>query len=640
MAAKLLAVALAIVGTFALGATQAKTQAQAAAVPAVTPATQPALALDAPDPDVVYTNGAYYAFTTGTTWGNEIGIATTASADPTSGWGTLSGGPFGSSAFSSNPAASWQTANSATSPGVFELGGHWIMFYDALDAAGSHYCISVATSATVTGPYVDSSGGPLVCQLSLGGSIDPQPFVDPASGQPYLMWKSNDGSSASASTVWSQPLGPDGTVLSGSPTAIFQIASASYPFETTTDDPSMVDAGGTYYLFMSGGNYQSGYYPTYYVNCAGPVGPCDQSEAADPILVTSGGSGGGMVFQGAGGGWWLTYQSWSPPSCTNYSCGGSRFMYVAPISLPSAAVPPGPGLPVDRIYGTDAIATSIAVSQAEFPTDGSANAVVLARSDFFTDALAGGPLAAKEGGPMLITPPASQSATLDPRVLSEIQRVLRPGGAVYVLGGDLALSPGIDSQLGALGYEVMREAGTDEYDTAVKIAQALGNPPIVFEATGLSFADALSSVPAAIQQDGAILLTDGSTQAPETAGYLAQHPGDTRYAVGGPLAALGADPRATGVYGADLYGTSAAVATRFFGSATTFGAATGLGFPDALSGGVFMGIAPREGPVLLVNPSLPLPSPIADYLGGDPALKSGYLFGGPLAVGGDVAAAL
>lgn len=93
---------------------------------------------------------------------------------------------------------------------------------------------------------------------------------------------------------------------------------------------------------------------------------------------------------------------------------------------------------ISQIYGTDAIGTSIAISQAEF-APGAAKAVVLARSDFFSDALAGGPLAAAVGGPLLITPGAPISADIDPRVLAEIQRVLPIGGTVYVLGGDLAI---------------------------------------------------------------------------------------------------------------------------------------------------------------------------------------------------------
>jgi hypothetical protein len=292
---------------------------------------------------------------------------------------------------------------------------------------------------------------------------------------------------------------------------------------------------------------------------------------------------------------------------------------------------------VQRIYGADAIGTSIAVSRAEFPTTRTAKVVVLARSDFFADALAGGPLAAKLGGPLLSTPGASLSSSLDPRVEVEVQRVLPTGGTVYILGGDLALSPNIDTALQTLGYVTQRIAGADEYATAVDIAEALGNPSTIFEATGLNFPDALSAVPAAIKTGGAILLTDGTTQAPETATYLAAHPGDTRYAIGGPLAAYGADPTATPVYGADLYGTSAAVASTFFSEATVFGAATGENFPDALSGGVFMGSPGVDGPVLLVYPSGPLPSSVSSYLSGRAsALTQDYLFGGPLAVGDDV----
>ena len=172
------------------------------------------------------------------------------------------------------------------------------------------------------------------------------------------------------------------------------------------------------------------------------------------------------------------------------------------------------------------------------------------------------------------------------------------------------------------------------------IANQLGNPSTVFEATGLNFPDALSAVPAAIHTGAAILLTNGTTQAPETATYLGAHPGDTRYAIGGPLAAYGADPSATPVYGADLFGTSAAVATRFFPNASIFGAATGLNYPDALSGGVFMATGARLGPMLLVNTNAPLPPTIATYLGLLAQSSQGYVFGGPIAVANDVLTAL
>jgi hypothetical protein len=266
--------------------------------------------------------------------------------------------------------------------------------------------------------------------------------------------------------------------------------------------------------------------------------------------------------------------------------------------------------------------------------------VVLARSDFFSDALAGGPLAAAVDGPMLLTQGASVSTSLNALTQGEIQRVLPTGDTVYVLGGDLALSPSIDTTLVGLGYKVVREAGSNEYATAVDIAQQLGNPSTIFEATGLSFYDALSAVPAAIVDNAAILLTNGSTQAPETATYLAAHTSDRRYAIGGPLAAYGADPTATPVFGQDLFNTSAAVATQFFPEASIFGAATAADFPDALGGGVFMATGGRDGPLLLVNQSIPLPPEITPYLATLALGTQGYVFGGPLAVGAAVLIAL
>ncbi|MGH8996657.1 MAG: cell wall-binding repeat-containing protein [Acidimicrobiales bacterium] len=296
--------------------------------------------------------------------------------------------------------------------------------------------------------------------------------------------------------------------------------------------------------------------------------------------------------------------------------------------------------PLIRIFGTDAIGTSIATSQAEFLTNGSAGGVVLARNDFFSDALAGGPLAALVNGPMLITAGAPISASLDPRVQAEIQRVLPAGGNVYILGGNLALSPSIDATLTGLGYHVVRLGGADEFQTAVLIAQQMGNPSTVFEATGLSFFDALSAVPAAIKSHAAILLTNGSSQSAATGLYIYSHSSDARVAIGGPLAAAGADPGATAVFGADLYATSAAVASTFFPGAAIFGAATAASFPDALGGGVFMATGGRSGALLLVNPDVPLPSQITPYLASLATGSQGYVFGGPLAVDDAVLSAL
>ncbi|GMU78935.1 MAG: hypothetical protein AMXMBFR46_17280 [Acidimicrobiia bacterium] len=312
--------------------------------------------------------------------------------------------------------------------------------------------------------------------------------------------------------------------------------------------------------------------------------------------------------------------------------------YVPP-PPPPPPPPPLTSAAVQRLHGPDAIDTCLVVSRASVAS-GAAGAVVLARSDHFSDALAGGPLAAALGGPLLITPGGPNVSALDPRVTTEIRRVLPAGRTVYVLGGPIALAAGMDAELVALGYDVVRVQGANEYSTATAVAERLGHPPVVFLATARHFADALSAVPAAIRTSGAILLTDGPRPAPETTAYLSAHPPATRYAIGGPLAAAGADPGAVAVYGQDLYATSAAVASTFFPAPRSFGAATGTHFSDALCGGVFMGAPERSGPVLLVDPAPPVPAPVADYLRAHSGLGTAFLFGGPQAVSDDVLRAI
>ena len=239
------------------------------------------------------------------------------------------------------------------------------------------------------------------------------------------------------------------------------------------------------------------------------------------------------------------------------------FVYSAPGSSTASPV---------RLSGANRQATAVAASQAQFPTSGSASAVVLARADVFADALAGGPLAAAKHAPLLLT----TSGSLDDVTKAEIQRVLPSGGTVYLLGGTSALSDDVATAVTSLGDVPTRISGTDRFATAVAIADAMGDPTTVFEASGADFPDALSAVPAAIKEHGAILLTNGAAQAQATSAYLSAH-ATTRYSVGGPAA--WADPSAIALAGPTRqYDTSAAVALAFFPNATGIDLASALTF--------------------------------------------------------------
>lgn len=203
---------------------------------------------------------------------------------------------------------------------------------------------------------------------------------------------------------------------------------------------------------------------------------------------------------------------------------------------------PGPqNMHVVRIWGSTAIGTAIAASQYAYDgyttATGSrlAQAVVIGRSDEYYDALAGSALAVAKNAPLLLNP----STGLDPAVSAEISRVLKPGGTVYVLGGDSAMSPAIDRQLITLGYIPQRLAGSDMYGTAVAIARAItATPKQVVVATGTTYQDALSSVSLAQQPGTVLVLSDGTTLPAPTQAYLGQLAANTEIeGIGGPAMA-------------------------------------------------------------------------------------------------------
>lgn len=257
-----------------------------------------------------------------------------------------------------------------------------------------------------------------------------------------------------------------------------------------------------------------------------------------------------------------------------------------------------------RVHGIDRVATSVAASLAAF-NDRSAEVAVLARADRFADGLAGTSLAVAYGGPLLLTP----GSGLDARVADELNRVLPDGSTVFVLGGPAALPTEIDARLKDMGYSVTRLAGKDRFETAALVARAQPRHETILVATGQNFADALAAGAAAAQARGTVVLTDDGALPKATADYLAEHPGAEVFAIGGPAA--GAVPDAFKVVGADRFETSVQVAAMFFEAPSLVGLASGVSFPDALSGGALLGRF--SGPMLLTAPDRLTPV-VTDYL--------------------------
>ncbi|WP_370327536.1 M14 family zinc carboxypeptidase [Euzebya sp.] len=288
---------------------------------------------------------------------------------------------------------------------------------------------------------------------------------------------------------------------------------------------------------------------------------------------------------------------------------------------------------VTRLDGPGRVETAIAVSADRFPEPDSAGAVVLARGDDpngFADALAGGPLAVERDAPLLITDPDR----LRDDVAAEIDRVLPEGATVILLGGEAALAPAVEEALDDAGYETVRVAGADRVETAVAIADELGNPDTVLVATGATFPDALAASAAAGANGGAVLLTASDDPHPSTTAYLDEHGPERVIAVGGP--AVRAYPEATAVSGADRYETAVLLAEEMFDAPAVAGIARGDAFPDALSGGAHVGAL--GGPMLL-TPTASLDDRVGGYLC-DAGVGDVVVYGGTAAVSDDVVGAL
>lgn len=270
------------------------------------------------------------------------------------------------------------------------------------------------------------------------------------------------------------------------------------------------------------------------------------------------------------------------------------------VRVPVAPPPPPPlDFSPARLSAPSLPAVSVAVSRAQFAA-GSATEAVLARFDQFADGLAGIPLALARRAPLLLSSPGGVEA----EVVEELRRVVQPGGVVWLLGGEQALSPAVADTLVRFGFRPRRVAGPTRVETAVAVAEAIGPARTAFVVNAWNFPDALAAGAAAGAVPGGahVLLVDAASVPEATARRLAAGY-DARVVFGGPAvvsdavaAAVGASER---VWGADRDATAAAAAGRFFPRAAAVWVAAGTDFVGGITGGAMA--ARSSGPLLLVT---------------------------------------
>ena len=238
---------------------------------------------------------------------------------------------------------------------------------------------------------------------------------------------------------------------------------------------------------------------------------------------------------------------------------------------------------VIRIAGSDRIATSLMLADQLKDVLGveKFDAVVVASALNFPDALTGSYLAAEKNAPILLTYPAAHA-----KIRAYIQENLKPGGMVYILGGEGAVSADFADGLG--GFNIKRLAGSDRFGTNLAIMEEAGvsaDQPVLI-ATATNFADSLSASAAGLP----MVLVYGSLRADQKE-FLATT-SRSFIIIGGEAAVsksleneLAAIGSVTRVAGSSRYETSVLVAEKFIQNPDAVILAYAKNFPDGLCGG-------------------------------------------------------
>jgi beta-xylosidase len=274
---------------------------------------------DFPDPAVLRVGSEYYAYAT---QGNGSNIQVLTSSDLTR-W---------SPAPDALPdLGSWASGGNTWAPEVLAVGGRYVLFYVEHDQKSDKQCIGRAVSDQPGGPFVDDRPAPLVCQPSLGGSIDPNP-VRAADGSLYLYWKNDGNCCGQPVKLWAQQLSPDAASLRGKPVAL--LSNTRSWQGNLIEAPEMVSHGGKYFLFYSANDYGSDRYAVGYASCQGPTGPCTD-RSAEPLLASdavAAGPGHCFVLDLADGSSVMFFHAWQP-SAIGSSVPG-RQLWLEPLSWP------------------------------------------------------------------------------------------------------------------------------------------------------------------------------------------------------------------------------------------------------------------------------------------------------------------
>ncbi|WP_420625136.1 cell wall-binding repeat-containing protein [Candidatus Poriferisodalis sp.] len=159
---------------------------------------------------------------------------------------------------------------------------------------------------------------------------------------------------------------------------------------------------------------------------------------------------------------------------------------------------------VQRVSGSNVYELAARVAGGSCEADAGSHSVAIASGENWPDALAGAAL----DRPLLLTTqaflPAVTRDYLEPCAANAYAKVI-------ILGGPAAVSENVAETLRSMGYQVVRVAGDDRYDTARRAARAFAPASLstVYLASGANFADAVAVAPSVTGATPLILTPPG-----------------------------------------------------------------------------------------------------------------------------------
>ena len=181
-------------------------------------------------------------------------------------------------------------------PEVAAVGGKYFLYFSKAPArADEKHRVHVAVADQPEGPFRERGA---VLPEEIGFSIDAHPFRDPRDGSWYLFFARDYfdervGTGLAAARLAENMCGVHGDVVpvlrANHDWQIYERNRTLYGRQWsawhTVEGPCVVEHGGRYYCFYSGGNWQTQDYGVSYAVADHPLGPWRHAEPAGPSVL-------------------------------------------------------------------------------------------------------------------------------------------------------------------------------------------------------------------------------------------------------------------------------------------------------------------------------------------------------------------